>query len=164
MTAQEMVGRTRQATKSAREALAANTEECTPSKCKSLVTAINAEMDIADAQAEFFGNGLTDSIATQVAEKIREKKPLTINGRDFQLPDAATIWRVMIILSVIVTGSINGCRQSRGIAPTAATAAVAATAPTAAVAAPARLSIDPATIALLRELLRDMNGSGTNGL
>jgi hypothetical protein len=157
MTAQELIGRTKQATNMARDALNAHPAACTPEAHGAVVTALKANMDVADAQAEYFGNGLTESVATLVAAKMQQKKPLVVNGREFPLPSGAVLRWIGTMVTLLTTSAYLGC-DARHTAPTAATAAVAAVAPTAAVAN-TRPLIDQATIALLRELVVGMNGN-----
>lgn len=160
MTALEMVGRTKQATKTAREALDTHTIACTPEAHASVVTALKAQMDIADAQSEYFANGQSDSIATLVAQKMEEKmaekrqenrKVVAVNGREFAMPSPTAVWRTTLFLTVLISGMYTGCEAKR----TAPTAAVAQTAPVAQIAAvaPARPMLDPATVQLLREMI-----------
>lgn len=161
MTAQEMVGRTKQATKSAREALDTHAAACTPEAHSAIVTALKASMDVHDAQGEYFGNGLSDTIAAGVAAKMHVRPPLVVNGRNFNLPSAATIWRVVLLVSIVASGVINGCSESRIASRVAPVAAVAATAAAAQTAVAPSFRIDPQTLALLKELLKP-DGVSTN--
>ena len=104
MTALEMVGRTKQATKTAREALDAHAAACTPESHAAVVTALKASMDIADAQAEYFANGQSETIANLVAAKIKEKRPLVVNGREWNLPSATAVWRIVLYATIVLLG------------------------------------------------------------
>ena len=145
MTALEMVGRTKQATKTAREALDAHAAACTPESHAAVVTALKASMDIADAQAEYFANGQSETIANLVAAKMKEKRPLVVNGREWNLPSATVVWRSVLYATIVLVGVINGCEATRSGKP--------------------RVAIDPEVLVLARELagLAAPVGVSTNG-
>lgn len=68
------------------------------------------------ADAEFFGNGFSDEIASRVASKLNTPRGLTIGGRT--IPEAI-LWRVAIILSVVLMGWLRGGKLDQDTLETA---------------------------------------------
>lgn len=102
MTADEFVGRTKQAVKTAKDALNEDVVACTPESHKSVVTALKSLLDINEAQVDYFANGFGESIATRVAKSMKEGATLTINGKDIKMPSFEQIRKMIVTIGVVL--------------------------------------------------------------